>query len=91
MREIEKGSFTPLIFSATGAGPSATVFLKRQGELVSEKHDMPYSQAIGWLRCRLSVALLRSAILCLRAAPEKHSRQEEPPAAIATSSATVTV
>ena len=50
VREIEKGSFMPLIFSATGgAGPLATVFLKRLGELVSEKYDMPYSQAIGWL------------------------------------------
>ena len=93
VREIEKGSFTPLIFSATGgAGPLATVFLKRLGELVSDKHDMPYSQAIGWLRCRLSFALLRSAILCLRGARrKKHGRQEEPPAAIATSRATVAV
>ena len=27
---------------------------------------MPYSQAVGWLRCRVSFALLRSAIFCLR-------------------------
>ena len=32
------------------------------------KHQMAYSQAMGWLRCRLSFALLRSSILCLRGA-----------------------
>ena len=29
---------------------------------------MAYSQAMGWLRCRLSFALLRSSILCLQGA-----------------------
>ena len=85
-----------LVFSATGgAGPSATVFLKRLGELVSKKkHHMPYSHATGWLRCRLSFALLRSATMCLQFARCARkigvSMQDEPPAAIPTSRPTVT-
>ena len=31
-----------------------------------KKHDMPYSSMIGWLRCKLSFSLLRSAVLCIR-------------------------
>ena len=96
VKEIERGSFTPLVFSATGgAGPAATVFLKRLGELVSEQHDMPYSQAMAWLRCRLSFALLRSAILCLRGTRQRKAHDSpnreslEPSSALATSHAIV--
>ena len=38
------------------------------GSQIADKHQMAYSQAMGWLRCRLSFALLRSSILCLRGA-----------------------
>ena len=91
VREIERGNFTPLVFSATGgAGPAAGVFLKRLGELISDRHDMPYSQAMAWLRCRLSFALLRSAILCIRGARRRRGgfRPEEPPVAGASSRVT---
>ena len=54
----------PLIFSASGRmGPS---FYKRLADLLSEKWDVPYSKAICIIRCRLSFALLRSAIRCMR-------------------------
>ena len=65
--EIEHGSFTPLIFSATGGmGPLASTFYKRLADLLSEKWDIPYSKAMCLLRCRLSFALLRSMIRCMR-------------------------
>lgn len=69
IREVDRGSFTPLVFSSSGgAGPAATAFLKRLASRLAEKRDIPYSQVAGWLRCRLSFALLRCSILCLRGA-----------------------
>ena len=67
VRNVERGTFTPLVFSATGgAGPAATTFLKRLADKVAEKRNSSYSQTVGWLRCRLSFALLRASLLCLR-------------------------
>ena len=67
VRNVERGTFTPLVFSATGgAGPAATTFLKRLADKLSEKRNSSYSQTAGWLRCRLSFALLRASLLCLR-------------------------
>ena len=67
VRNVERGTFTPLVFSATeGAGPAATTFLKRLADKLSEKRNSSCSQTVGWLRCRLSFALLRASLLCLR-------------------------
>ena len=67
IRQVDGGSFTPLVFTtAGGAGPAASVFLKHLGSKIAEKKEAPYSQTIGWLRCRLSFALLRASILCIR-------------------------
>ena len=69
---VERGTFTPLVFSATGgAGPAATAFLKRLGGgggEYSSRKSSSYAQTLNWIRCRLSFALLRSGILCLRGA-----------------------
>ena len=67
IREVDHGSFTPLVFSSSGgAGPVASTALKRLASLYAEKKNVSYSDAIAWLRCRLAFALLRSSILCLR-------------------------
>ena len=67
VRDIERGSFTPLVFITTGGmGEEATVFYKRLASLLSEARKEPYSTVVSWVRCRFSVALLRSAILCIR-------------------------
>ena len=67
VREIERGSFSPLVFSTTGGmGPTATVVYRRLAAQISEKQKKDYSKTINWLRCRLSFSLLRSAIMCLR-------------------------
>ena len=89
VREVERGTFTPLVFACSGgAGPASTVFLKRLASMLADKHDMPYSQAIGWLRCRVSFALLRACILCVRGSrPPSSSTKNtvEPAAAVAES------
>ena len=67
VREIEHGSFSPLVFSAAGGmGTIATVVYKRLASLLAEKQERPYSSTLHWLRCRLNFSLLRSAIMCLR-------------------------
>ena len=66
IREIEHGSFSPLVFSAAGGmGETAKVVYKRIASLIADKYK-PYSKTINWLRCRLSFSLLRSAVMCLR-------------------------
>ena len=69
IREVEHGTFTPLVLSSTGGmGKAATVFYKRLASMLSEKRGIPYSKAMGWLRCRMSFALLRCSIMCIRGA-----------------------
>ena len=66
VREVERSSFTPLVFAASGGmDKSATVFYKRLAALLAQKRYQPYSTTMGWLRTALSFALLRSTVLCL--------------------------
>ena len=59
--------FTPLVFTTTGSmGREGTTFYKRLADMLSHKQEKPYSVVMGWLRCRLSFAILRSSIMCLR-------------------------
>ncbi len=52
IREIEHGSFTPLVLSAAGGiGPAATIVYKRLASLISEKQG---SSTPHWVRCRLN-------------------------------------
>ena len=72
IREVEHATFCPLIWiTSGGAGPAATSFLKCLVDQLSEKCDEAYSTTMGWLRCRLGSALVRSAIMCLRGARSK--------------------
>ena len=67
MREVERGSFTPLVFSSLGGmGKAATVMYRRLANLLSDKWNSSYSLIMGWLRCSLSFSLLRSSLMCLR-------------------------
>ena len=64
IREIEHGSFTPLVFSCSGGmGPLATVIYKRIAGLISERSNQSYSMTLYWLRCKSSFSLLQSAII----------------------------
>ena len=65
--QIEHGCFTPLVFSTSGGmGPSATVFFKRLASLLSTKRNADYGSVMSWIHCKISFALIHSAILCLR-------------------------
>ena len=65
--EIERASFTPLVMSATGGmGSIARTFYSRLVSMLSEKQGTSYSKTVEWIRCKLSFALLRTSILCIR-------------------------
>ena len=75
IREIEHGSFTPLVFSATGGmAPAATVMYKRLASLLAEKCHQDYSKTITWIQTNLSFSLLKSTVMCLRDARSSFHR-----------------
>jgi hypothetical protein len=64
---VEHADFTPMVFATSGGmGPQASIVTKRLCEKLAEKQDLPISVVSGWLRCRISFALLRSTLVCLR-------------------------
>ena len=76
IREVEKASFNPLVFSCTGgAGPSASKVIKRIAGKLSDKKEDSYSDIITYIRTKISFALLRSSILCLRGSRSLRRRE----------------
>ena len=52
VREIEHGSFSPLVFSATGGmGTVASVVFKRLAAMIATKYAKSYSLTMQWIRC----------------------------------------
>ena len=49
-------------------GDAASQVYKRLANLLTEKLDLSYGEVMGWIRCKLSFALVRSAIMCIRGA-----------------------
>ena len=79
IREVELGSFSPLVFAVTGGmAREATVFYKRLASYIADKWAQSYSTTIDWLRCRISYSLLRSSIRCLRGARSSIGRPVGP-------------
>ena len=59
--------FTPLVFSVDGmAGAEAVAASKRLAGHLAESWGRQYSEVCGYVRSRLSVALVRTASMCLR-------------------------
>ena len=49
-----------------GSGREAERFLAELAHKVSEKKHVSYGSVIGWFRAKLSLNILRSAVLCVR-------------------------
>ena len=65
--DVENSTFNPLVFACTGgAGPSASKVMSRLALKISEKSIESYADVIGYIRTKVSFALLRSSVLCLR-------------------------
>ena len=64
---VEKGTFTPLVFSTSGgAGQEATRFMKTVAQKISESTNQQYSHVMAFVRRRYRFALLRTCIIALR-------------------------
>ncbi len=58
---------TPLVMSTSGGmGREAQAFYKRLADKLAQKKEMQYRILMGWLRCKLSFAILRSAVIYIR-------------------------
>ena len=67
IRNVEHADFNPLVFTtAGGMGPQYHLVVKRLATAISDRRDIANSVVAGWLRCRLSFALLRTTLLCVR-------------------------
>ena len=65
--EVEKSSFTPIVFSTTGTmGPEAERFYRRLAVLLSGKTKQTIPDAVRYIRQRLSFCLLKTLIVSLR-------------------------
>ena len=64
---VEQATFTPLVFSTTGEMAMECIrYHSRLVELVDIKKGESYATTMSWIRAKVSFALLRSALLCLR-------------------------
>ena len=69
IREVEHGSFSPLVFTVNGGmAKEASTFYKRLASILAERWAQPYSVTINWIRCGILFSLLRSSIRCIRGA-----------------------
>ena len=65
--EVEKSSFTPIVFSTTGTmGREAERFYRRLAVLLSGKTKQTIPDAVRYIRQRLSFCLLKTLIVSLR-------------------------
>ena len=77
IQNIEQGTFTPLVFAITGGmGRECSMFIKKPSQLVSRKRKEELSVVTYGIRCKLSFALLRSCLICIRGS-RKSSHQYE--------------
>ncbi len=75
--QVEKGTFTPLVFSTSGGmGPEATRFHKRVADLIAKKRKEETADVIRHIRTRLRFAVLRGTLIAIRGDRGKKSRQE---------------
>ena len=74
--QVEKGTFTPLIFSTTGGmGPEAARYHKRVAELISKKKNEEYADVIRHIRTRIRFAILRGTLISIRGDRGRKKRQ----------------
>ncbi|PFX33527.1 hypothetical protein AWC38_SpisGene1544 [Stylophora pistillata] len=70
--EVEQATFTPLVFTSTGGmADECKRFHSRLAELLALKIGDDYATTLSWIRAKISFAILRSALLCLRGTRRK--------------------
>ena len=65
--QVEKSSFTPLVFSTSGGmGKEAETLHKRLVKLISEKRGTPYGDTMSHARRKLRFSILRTTLAAIR-------------------------
>ena len=76
--QVEKASFTPLIFSTSGGmAKECTKYHKQIAQLISIKTKEDYSHVMNHLRTRLRYALLKSTLIAIRGERGKERKSKE--------------
>ena len=71
-------SFIPLVYSVDGmACKEARAWEKRIASLLANKHDRQYSEMVGFVRSRMSLAIIRSNTMLLRGARQGRAFRPE--------------
>ena len=66
VREVERASFTPLVFSSTGGiAKESKIVFKRIAYILADK-KMHFSEIMYMIHCKISFALVRSAVCAIR-------------------------
>jgi hypothetical protein len=77
VREVDAGDFTPMIVSSSGGmGPEMQIALKHLSRKIADKQNDTYSRVAGFMRCRFSFAMMRSALVCLRGTRSRRTWQD---------------
>ena len=65
--QVEKGTFTPAVFSTSGGmGKEADRLLRRMAERMSIKRGENYSSVVSFLRRRFRFDLLKTCVIAMR-------------------------
>ena len=67
IQSVDKGTFTPLVFGATGGvARECSIFLSKLAEKLSLKQKCSKSEMITGIRRKISFVLIRAVVACLR-------------------------
>ena len=76
---VEKGSFTPLIYTTFGGwGPQATRYHQRLAEKIAKKRNEDYPRVMNYMRTRVRFSLLRSVLVAVRGERGKTTKDAKP-------------
>ena len=65
--EVENASFTPLVFSCFGGmSRECSMFFRRLSEKLADKRNLTTSEATCFIRTKISFALVKALVLCIR-------------------------
>ena len=73
--EARHATFKPFVVSVDGVlGCEARMFLNRLGDSIADMWKKSHSEVMGWVRAKMSFAILRATNLCLRGSITKWRR-----------------
>ena len=77
IKQVEHGTFTPLVMSATGEmRQESSKFYSRLSDLISEKRESSYNIVATWILRKIIFALIKSIDMCLRGSGSVFHREK---------------